>query len=226
MFPIWAKNILFLLVYMISGLILVIIIEDLISGADLLPLNTAIESAMVAIRTPFLTTFMVTFTKFANPFLFSSAAVILAVYLILKKNLYDAALLLVALVVTLTSYTMLNNLLQISRPISDIYTIQGWSFPSGHTTLATSFFFLLSYIFFGKARTATKKSLLIGGSVIGTLLVCFSRLYLGAHWTLDILAGMALGLLCVSFVVLMFNLFLGENRSARKFIRGIRSNPL
>jgi len=47
MFPTWAKNILFLLVYMISGLILVIIIEDLLSGTQLLPLNTAIESAVV-----------------------------------------------------------------------------------------------------------------------------------------------------------------------------------
>ncbi len=216
MFPNWAKNILFLLVYMISGLILVIIIEDLLSGTDLQPLNTAIESAMVAIRTPWLTTFVVSFTKIANPFLFASVAVVLAVALIFRRDSYNAILLLVALMVAVVSLTMLKNLLQITRPASDIYQIEGWSFPSGHTTLATSFFFLLSYIFFNKLKSVGGKVLLIGGSFAGLFLASFSRIYLGAHWTLDILAGIALGLLSVSFVVLMFNLIMGENRSLRK----------
>ncbi len=218
MVPNWAKNILFLLVYMISGLILAIIIDGLVSGDDLLPLNTAIESAMVALRTPWLTTFMVTFTKIANPFLFSSIAVVIAVVLILKRDSYDAALFLACLIVTVVSLTMLKNVLQITRPVSDIYDVAGWSFPSGHTTMATSFFFLLSYIFFGKARSVKGKSLLIAGSSLGIVLACFSRLYLGAHWALDILAGIALGMLSVSFTILMFNLLLGEKRSLRRMI--------
>lgn len=214
--PIWAKNILFLLVYMISGLILAIIIDGLLSGSDLLPLNTGIESAMAALRTPLLTTFMVGFTKVANPFLFSVVAVLLAVWLIIKKDIYDAALFLVTLGVTLVGLTMLKNLLQITRPVSDIYQVEGWSFPSGHTTLATSFFFLLSYIFVDKVRSSRAKAVLIGGSFAGVGLAAFSRLYLGAHWALDILAGIALGLMSVSFAILIFNLVFGENRSFRR----------
>jgi undecaprenyl-diphosphatase len=216
--PIWAKNILFLLVYMISGLILAIIIDGLLSGSDLLPLNTAIEAAMVAIRTPFLTLLMADFTKVANPFLFSFVAALLAVWLIAKKDTYDAALLLVALSVSLISYTMLNNYLQITRPVSDVYQVEGWSFPSGHTTLATAFFFLLSYIFVDKVKTSRAKATLIGGSFLGVGLAAFSRLYLGAHWALDILAGVALGLMSVSFTILIFNLIFGENRSIRRRI--------
>ena len=216
--PIWAKNILFLLVYMISGLILAIIIEGLLSGADLLPLNTAIESGMSAIRTPLLTTLMVKITTIANPFLFASLAVALAVYLILKKDTYEAALFIVALIVAVVSYTMLNNFLQISRPATGIYQVAGWSFPSGHTTLATAFFFLLSYIFVDKVRNAKEKWLLIGLSFLGAFLAAMSRLYLGAHWALDIMAGVALGLMAVSFTVLIFNLFFGESRSLRRRI--------
>ncbi len=215
-FPNWAKNILFLLVYMISGLVLVIIIEGLLSGSDLQPLNAVIESAVVHMRTPILTTLLVWVTRIGNPFVFASAAVFIAVMLIIRRNAYDAMLLLTALVVTVISLTVLKNIFQISRPVSDIYSAEGWSFPSGHATLATSFFFLLSYIFFGKIKRVRNRTVLIVGSVVATLVVCFSRLYLGAHWTLDILAGIALGLVSVSLTILMFNIFLEENRSLRK----------
>jgi undecaprenyl-diphosphatase len=216
MFPIWAKNILFLLVYMISGLVLVIIIEGLLSGSELLPLNTAIESAVVQLRTPMLTSFLVIITKFGNPFVLACAAVAVAVTLIMKKNSYEAVLFLSALIVAVISLTILKNIFQISRPSSDIYSADGWSFPSGHATVAISFFFLISYIFWGKMSTLQGKTILILGSILGAGLICFSRLYLGAHWTLDILAGVALGLLSVSFTVLMFNLFFGDKRSVRK----------
>lgn len=215
-FPNWAKNILFLLVYMISGLVLVIIIEGLLSGSDLQPLNAVIESAVVHMRTPILTTLLVWVKRIGNPFVFASAAVFIAVMLIIRRNAYDAMLLLTALVVTVISLTVLKNIFQISRPVSDIYSAEGWSFPSGHATLATSFFFLLSYIFFGKIKRVRNRTVLIVGSVVATLVVCFSRLYLGAHWTLDILAGIALGLVSVSLTILMFNIFLEENRSLRK----------
>lgn len=216
--PIWAKNIIFLLVYMISGLILALIIEGLLSGADLLPLNTSIENAMSAIRTPILTTLMVKFTTIANPFLFASIAVALAVFLIIKNDTYEAALFLVAFVVTIISLTMLKNFLQITRPATGVYQVSGWSFPSGHTTLATAFFFLLSYIFVDKVRTAERKWLLIGICFLGTFLVALSRLYLGAHWALDVMAGISLGLMSVSFTVLIFNLIFGESRSLRRRI--------
>ncbi len=216
--PIWARNIIFLLVYMISGLILAIIIEDLLAGADLLPLNTAIESAIVAVRTPFLTTFMVTITNLVSPFLFACAALVVAGWLIVKRDTYDAILFLSAFGVTTVALTVLKNVLQISRPVSEIYNTDGWSFPSGHTTLATAFFFLLSVTFFSKLKKTSHKIILIVGSFLGIFLAAFSRLYLGAHWTLDILGGLALGLLSVSFTVLLFNLVFGEKKTFRKMI--------
>lgn len=218
MVPNWAKNILFLLVYMISGLVLVIIIEGLISGSDLTPLNTVIESVVVHMRTPFLTNAMLFITQVGNPFILACVALFLSVMLIVKKHLYDAMLFLVALIVAVISLTVLKNVFQISRPISDIYSVDGWSFPSGHATVATAFFFLLSHIFWGRAKTVGTKVLLVVGSILGIFLICFSRLYLGAHFALDILAGVALGMLSVSFTVLIFNIFLSEKRSLRRII--------
>lgn len=201
---------------MISGLVLVIIIEGLLSGSDLTPLNTAIESVVTQIRTPFLTTLLVWVTKVGNPFVLSCVAVFIAVMLILRGNSYNAVLFLIALIVSVISLTVLKNIFQITRPVSEIYQAGGWSFPSGHATVATAFFFMLSYTFFGRMKTLKHKTFLIVGSILGAGIICWSRLYLGAHWTLDILAGVALGLLSVSFTVLMFNVFIEENRSLRK----------
>lgn len=203
---------------MISGLILVIIIEGLLSGSDLTPLNTVIERMVVETRTPVLTTFLVTLSRVANPFIISCVAVFLSVVLILKKNSYDAMLFLAALVVAAVSLTVLKNIFQITRPVSEVYQVEGWSFPSGHATIATAFFFLVSLIFFNKMKNAWQKTALISGSILGAMLICFSRLYLGAHWTLDVLAGVALGLLSVSFTVLMFNIFLAPRRSLRRMM--------
>jgi undecaprenyl-diphosphatase len=205
--PSWAKNILFLLVFMISGLVLVLVIEGLVSGNELLPFNTAIEEAMVEIRTPLLTTFLVFVTRLGSPFLFSAVAVFLAVYLFSRRDYYNALLFLSAMAIAVVSFAVLKNVFQITRPGSDLVDASGWSFPSGHATMATTFFFLLAHAFFRRMRTGFSAFNLVVGSVLGAALVSLSRLYLGAHWALDILAGIALGLLSVSFTVLLFNIF-------------------
>lgn len=218
MFPNWAKSILFLLVYMISGLILVIIIEGLLTGTELTPLNTVIEQIMTHIRTPFLTTMIVVITKLSDPFVLSFAAALIAALLVMQNRRYDAMLIIVSLVVAVISLTVLKNTFQITRPHSEFITDSGWSFPSGHATVATTFFFILSHSFWRKMKTNVGKSILIAGSILSVTLICISRLYLGAHWALDILGGIALGLLSVSFTVLVLGVFVGDRESLRNRI--------
>jgi membrane-associated phospholipid phosphatase len=215
-FPNWAKNILFLLVFMISGLILAIIIEGLSTGSDLTPLNTLIENWIVPLRLPIMTTLVVWITKFANPFLFLSVTAFISVILIYKHHTFDALLFFATMIIAVVTLTILKNYFQISRPISDITYAEGYSFPSGHATMATAFFFMLAHVFYSRLKMAKNKVILIVGSILGALLVCFSRIYLGAHWTLDVLAGAALGVLAVSFTVLMFSIFIEQNRSLRE----------
>lgn len=215
MFPNWAKNILFLLVTMISGLVLVVIIDGLVSGTELLPLNTVIEQAIVLLRTPFLTTLFVFVARIGNPFVLTSATALIAVLLIVRKRPYDAALFIVTITVSIILLTLLKNTLQIPRPGSEIIDVSGWSFPSGHATVATAFFFMLVHSFYSRMKTVKSKILLVSGSFIGALLIWFSRLYLGAHWTLDVLGGIALGLFSVSITILIFGVFIEGRRSLK-----------
>lgn len=67
-----------------------------------------------------------------------------------------------------------------------IHTATGYSFPSGHSTIAASFYSSIAFLF-------RKKVLSIICAVL-ILLVPLSRLYLCVHWPLDVCCGAMLGI--------------------------------
>ncbi len=67
-----------------------------------------------------------------------------------------------------------------------IETATGYSFPSGHTTSAASFYPALG-------KSLKKRAFLIAGIVLAVL-IGISRNYLRVHWPMDVLAGMIIGL--------------------------------
>ncbi|QEN06613.1 phosphatase PAP2 family protein [Oceanispirochaeta crateris] len=99
---------------------------------------------------------------------------------------------------TLLTSLFLNNLVKIlvhsPRPFEvldningkRLKTATGYSFPSGHTQGASSFYFTLVYLF--RNRLFQLCCLVI------LFLVGISRLYLGVHWPLDVLGGWFLGI--------------------------------
>ncbi len=75
------------------------------------------------------------------------------------------------------------------RPPREIRLVEqeGYAFPSGHAQGSTTFWGFLAL----KLRTP----LATAGAVLLILLVSLSRIYLGVHWPIDILGGLAIGLI-------------------------------
>ncbi|MBQ7248058.1 MAG: phosphatase PAP2 family protein [Lachnospiraceae bacterium] len=87
------------------------------------------------------------------------------------------------------------------RPIADgdIYDLklQGYSFPSGHSTNAAALFGIMAMSF--------KKKIFTVLAVVVPLLVAFSRMVVGAHFPTDVLVGLALGYLIMLVVTLLYD---------------------
>lgn len=88
---------------------------------------------------------------------------------------------------------------------------QAWSFPSGHAMVSAAFYLFLAYlswrILHGRARTlATAAFLLL------ILLIGLSRLYLGAHYFTDVLAGYVVGAVWTESVIIAGSLLAVHRR--------------
>lgn len=111
-------------------------------------------------------------------------------------NKQTARFLVLILALSATVNGAIKEIVGYSRPIGEegirsIYTdtAVGTSFPSGHTQNATAFF--------GSAGLAAKNPVLWVIFSILILLVAISRLYLGVHWPLDVIAGIVFGVLSI-----------------------------
>lgn len=89
----------------------------------------------------------------------------------------------------------------------------GYSFPSGHASVAMALYGLLWYIIF---RALPSWSLRIIWTIISAFLIggiAISRVYLGVHYPSDIAAGLAFGIAWTAFLVVAYE-FWGFRRNS------------
>lgn len=106
---------------------------------------------------------------------------------------------LLALLLSVPGGMLLNVLLkytfQRARPSFDepLVTLATYSFPSGHASGAAFFYGLLAAWLVCSWRSWSARMLAMGAAVAMVALVALSRVYVGAHYLSDVLAGIVLG---------------------------------
>jgi len=113
----------------------------------------------------------------------------IAGYLWMKKKKRVAVIFLVLMFITALSIYALKQTIENPRPINGLMPETGFSFPSGHSTIAVVFFGLLCSIITNKTKTI--KTILITLPI----LIILSRVYLNVHWFSDVIGGALLGTL-------------------------------
>lgn len=93
-----------------------------------------------------------------------------------------------------------------ARPLlwNRLVNVSHHSFPSGHAMGATMIYGFIGYVLAKQFPQWQKQILALSVSLI--VAIGFSRLYLGVHWPTDVLAGYALGLVCLIACIFIWEL--------------------
>jgi membrane protein DedA with SNARE-associated domain/membrane-associated phospholipid phosphatase len=117
---------------------------------------------------------------------------------------------------TAVSITSFKHIVHVIRPWGITTSPESFSFPSGHSTLATSFYVGLSLLLF-QSKPIRCKCPVILATIIVIGAVSVSRLYLGAHWFTDVVGGWLLSATILMGIVLSYN----RNREKEYSVKGI-----
>jgi len=144
--------------------------------------------------------FICEFGKAYGTFLFWPQ--VTAACVLISHRLYLKAFMLILFVqITFFTKDLLKNF--VCRPRPDGCSISSFSFPSGHSCISMCFFGILIYLAHTYVRNDFWRNFLIILFGLCIFMVGLSRMWLGAHFLSDVLAGMFLGLMFVNFYIII-----------------------
>ncbi|MGK7389812.1 MAG: phosphatase PAP2 family protein [Candidatus Cyclobacteriaceae bacterium M2_1C_046] len=201
---------------LISGLLVNAFLELLeeLSEQELAPFDDAVAGFVKDIRSGPLTDFFTYATKLSDQEFYFIATPILAVIIyFIYGRLTKAVRLTLVLIVASTINLLLKDFIERPRPKGEhLVEVSTASFPSGHTVSSVAFYGFLIYIFWMSDLNRIHKiwiTVLLGLIILS---VGFSRIYLGVHYTTDVIAGFLAG----GFFLLIFILSLYIARYVKK----------
>ena len=136
-------------------------------------------------------------TQFGGAMILTSIAIIL---LILIKDRKIGILIWINLIISTLLNQILKHIVQRPRPIEfRIIDESGYSFPSGHSMVSTAFYGFLIYLIYKNVKNKyLRNSLMIILSIL-IILIGTSRIYLGVHYTSNVIAGF---LISISYLII------------------------
>lgn len=124
-------------------------------------------------------------------------AIILSIVI---KNKKISIFIWINLVISTLLNQMLKHIIQRPRPTEfRIIDESGYSFPSGHSMVSAAFYGFLIYLIYKNVKNKYLKWSLITGLGLLIILIGTSRIYLGVHYTSDVLAGF---LISISYLII------------------------
>lgn len=116
-------------------------------------------------------------------------------FLVLQRKRLEAGIIVVAFAGGLTISQLLKEFFGRERP-PEIYRaseVLNASFPSGHALLSAVVFLTLGAMLAQASKGRALRIFIMAAAIIVVLVVGLTRIYLGVHWTTDVLAGWSAG---------------------------------
>ena len=170
--------------------------EDSINSKEFIAIDRFIAKSLFMIRIESLARGFYFISKLCNITAVSLIGSLLITYFLINKKFNFSIGILTSLLGSGLSIYLGKNIFEIDRPHQYAYYQENYfSFPSGHSTIAVSFYGLLLYFLIQNHPTFKIKGLLISIAFLFWIFIGLSRLYLCVHYFSDVIAGYILGFL-------------------------------
>ena len=179
------------------------VMQDVLAGDPLVRTDMAVFQLLQDLRTGWADRIMVGITELGDATVIIAVALATLLWLAWRRNwrgmIYETAAVAIASLFT----SLLKITLHQSRPHPFAPAAATFSFPSGHTAVSMALYGFLAIIV---AWEASRRWQLAIATSAGLLVaaIAFSRIYLGAHWLSDVLAGLAFGLAWASLLAIAY----------------------
>lgn len=148
-------------------------------------------------------------------------AIVVSTILIIKKK----TLMGILIWVNLACSGLLNQILKriVQRPRPTEYRLieeNGYSFPSGHSMVSAAFYGFFIYLIFRNVKNKYIKWSSISFLSLLIILIGISRIYLGVHYTSDVMAGFVISISYLVIFTSIVNDYLDKPKEKDKNLKG------
>ena len=181
-------------------LFLIITLGVITNYGPLMSIDKTIQTFSSTLHSPTLDQTMLSITKIGNTYESLLIFIVFALFLISKRKKDTFYFLTIITGLGAIIPEIIKILTERIRPVSNLLTETSYSFPSGHATLSTIFFFSSIFIIAPIIKNNFSRIIFIICISIIFPIVALSRIYLSVHWNSDVLGGILLGSICYLLV--------------------------
>lgn len=188
-----------MLIFLGIVIILFICLSILIITGNFNYIDTKFHSFILDIRNDYLTSFLNVITNFAGASFLLAFSFILLIFMKKKKM---ALYIFINLVLAFMTNEIFKSIFIRERPVGiNLILETGYSFPSGHSMVALSFYGFIAYLLCRNIKDNFKKISIISSFLFLVLLIGFSRVYLGVHYISDVVGGFLLSIIYLTIYI-------------------------
>ena len=176
------------------------------------PLDLAVLQFFVSIRNEFLNLVVSAITHCGDTVTIVALCAILVILPTRKKYGFPLT---IAALSGLAIYKPMKHIFLRARPDVMYHIVEqgGYSFPSGHTTSSIIVYGLLLYLVRKHCKNEKLKNIISAICLVLVFCVGPSRLYVGVHWTTDVMAGVLIALGVVNLVITVLERIYEKNEN-------------
>lgn len=210
------QQLLLVMVVIFIFVLFLFILDQLLTAGVLVDLSRAFYYMFSSLRTKILDYIFILFTLFGElPVLIMGSGIVF-LWFLWKRYYYAALHWLYVGALSVTIVTSMKFFMYSPRPGDVLYDAYASSFPSAHVVLSVSLYGFLAVIIARELKDGRKYfTYFLTGMLLAIIAV--SRMYLGAHWLIDVLGGILLGLMMVLIVTISYRRQHVVRFPARKF---------